>query len=128
MWRSLASVVHNPAMTEGRLGDISGGEAPPHRVIILGFLKGIGQRFIMADWLAITITRWILAWRPLDDVELAHELAHVRQWRQHGFLGFIVRYWRASSDAKRKGLDRYRDNSFEVEARAAEDEARARRG
>ena len=114
-------------MAGDRMGDVGGGEAPPHTVIVLGFLKGIGQRFVMADWLAITITRWIFAWRALDDVELAHELAHVRQWRRHGFVGFIVRYWRASSEAKRKGLDRYRDNIFEVEARAAEAEARARR-
>jgi hypothetical protein len=115
-------------MADDRMGDVAGGEAPPHHVIVLPFLKAIGQRFIMADWLAITIARWIFAWRKLDDIELAHELAHVRQWRQHGFFGFIVKYWRDSSAAQAKGLDRYRDNAFEVEARAAEDEARARRG
>lgn len=116
---------HNPAMSNGQIG---GGEAPPHTVIVLALMKGVGQRFIMADWLAITITRWIFAWRALDDAELAHELAHVRQWRQHGFIGFIVKYWRESSRAKAQGGDRYRDNLFEVEARAAEDEVRARRG
>ena len=78
----------------------------------------------MPDWLAITIGPVVLAWRDLDSVELAHELAHVRQWRQHGVL-FIPRYFLASRRAARAGGDRYRDNVFEVEARAAEEVARA---
>lgn len=80
----------------------------------------------MPDWVAITIGRWIFAWRSLDERELAHELAHVRQWSQHGFIRFIVRYMSESSRAKRDGGDRYRDNSFEIEARAAEYEVRKR--
>jgi len=46
-----------------------------------------------------------------------HELCHVRQYRQYGFFGFIVRYiW----ESMRKG---YYNNRFEVEARAAEEES-----
>lgn len=78
----------------------------------------------MPNWLAITIGPLIIAWRELDSVELAHELAHVIQWRHHGLM-YIPRYFRASREAARAGGDRYRDNLFEVEARAAEDAARA---
>ena len=56
--------------------------------------------------------------------QLAHELTHVRQWREHGFVGYIRRYLAESSRAKKDGGDRYRDNQFQVEARAAEDAAR----
>ena len=96
-----------------------------YRVIVLPFLKPIGERFIMPTWLAITIWRWIFAWRPLDDAELAHELVHVRQWRDNG-LAYIWRYMSESSRAKKAGGDRYRDNRFEIEARAAEEAIRDR--
>ncbi len=99
---------------------------PPHRILVLPWLKRIGQRYVLPNWLAITIRSWIFAWRPLDEAELAHELAHVRQWREHGFVGYIRNYMAESARAKREGKDRYRDNRFEVEARAAEDEARAK--
>jgi hypothetical protein len=95
-------------------------DAPPYRLIVLPFLRRLGERFIMPNWLAITIWRWIFAWRPLDDAELAHELAHVRQWRANG-LRFIRRYFAESRRAAAGGGDRYRDNRFEVEARAAAD-------
>jgi hypothetical protein len=43
-----------------------------------------------------------------------HELCHIRQFRQHGYLPFIIRYvW----ESAKKG---YCHNKFEVEARAAE--------
>src|SRR5205085_4465099 len=32
--------------------------APPHRLIVLPFLRRLGGRFIMPGWLAITIWRW----------------------------------------------------------------------
>jgi hypothetical protein len=76
----------------------------------------------MPGWLAITIGRWIFAWRPLDEAELAHELEHVRQWRENG-LRFIPRYLGESRRAARSGGDRYRDNRFEVEAHAAAEAA-----
>jgi hypothetical protein len=82
------------------------------------WLRAAGQRWLMADWLAITIGPLILAWRPLSQRELAHELAHVRQWRRHGPM-FIPRYLLASHRAARAGGDRYRDNAFEIEARRA---------
>lgn len=81
---------------------------------------------MMPDWVAITIGRHIISWRTLDDVELAHELAHVAQWRAHG-LRFIPRYLAASRQAASGGGDRYRDNAYEVSARAAEEVVRARR-
>lgn len=92
--------------------------------MVLPFLRRPAQRLIMPNWLAITIGRWIFAWRALNGVELAHELAHVRQWREHGLL-FIPRYLAASATAGRDGGDRYRNNRFEVAARAAEDAFRA---
>jgi hypothetical protein len=95
-----------------------------YRVIVFPPLRLIGQRFILPNWLAITIARWIFAWRPLDDAELAHELCHVRQWHEHGFFGYIAAYLGESRRARSAGKDRYRDNKFEVEARAAEDAVR----
>lgn len=48
-------------------------------------------------------TRWV-----------KHELCHVRQFKQHGYIGFIAKYlW----ESLKKG---YYNNKFEVEARAAE--------
>ena len=45
-----------------------------------------------------------------------HELCHVRQYQQHGYIGFLVKYlW----ESIRKG---YYNNKFEVEARKAENE------
>jgi hypothetical protein len=79
----------------------------------------------MPNWLAITIWRWIFAWRKLDDAELAHELAHVRQWRANGVF-FIPRYFVESRRATKTGGDRYRDNRFEIEARAAAEAVRSR--
>ena len=97
--------------------------APAHRLIVLPFLRRFGQRFFLKDWLAITIWRFIFAWRPLDKAELTHELQHVRQWQQNG-LRFVPRYFAASHEARAHGGDQYRDNRFEVEARAAADAVR----
>lgn len=54
-----------------------------------------------------------------DQHLLRHELVHVRQWRRHGAIGFLVRYlgsyavWRL----RRKGHDgAYRRIPLEVEA------------
>ncbi len=45
---------------------------------------------------------------------LKHELCHISQFEQHGFLTFIIKYlW----ESLNKG---YFDNKFEVEARKAE--------
>ena len=43
-----------------------------------------------------------------------HELCHIRQFEQHGFVPFMVKYvW----ESVKKG---YRNNKYEVEARNAE--------
>ena len=60
------------------------------------------------------------AFSGVPEFFIAHELAHVRQWREHGLM-FIPRYLAASAAAARAGGDRYHDNPFEVEARAAEE-------
>lgn len=46
---------------------------------------------------------------------LRHELEHVRQFKQHGFFPFLLKY---TLETLRKG---YRNNRFEIAARAAED-------
>lgn len=44
---------------------------------------------------------------------LKHELCHVRQYRQHGFLPFIIKYvWESIKNG-------YYNNRFEAAARAA---------
>jgi hypothetical protein len=89
----------------------------PHRVVVWPWLRGIGSRWLR-DWLAITIGTTIFAWRPLTEVELEHELEHVRQWRAFG-LRFPIAYLAASVQARREGKRWYADNRFEADARAA---------
>ena len=45
---------------------------------------------------------------------LLHELKHIQQFQQHGFLSFILLY---ILESLRKG---YANNKYEIEARAAE--------
>ena len=87
-------------------------------------LRGPGGA-LLPNWLAITVGRTIVSWRPLDEAERAHELCHVRQWDAVGRLRYPVRYAAASIRAWREGGHWYRDNAYEVEARAAADSARA---
>jgi hypothetical protein len=96
---------------------------PKHQVIVLSWLERPMQRFVLANWTAITIGRRIFAWRDLDQVELAHELKHVEQWHRHG-LRFIPMYLLASWRAERAGGHRYWDNRFEKEAIAAAEKER----
>ena len=50
-----------------------------------------------------------------DEKWVKHELCHIKQFKQHGYFGFIVKYlW----ESLRKG---YHNNHFEVEARKAEE-------
>ena len=83
------------------------------------------QRFVLANWTAITIGRRIFAWRKLDAVELAHELKHVEQWQRYGPV-FIAMYLMASRSAVRAGGNRYFDNRFEKEAVSAAEAERKR--
>lgn len=82
-------------------------------------LRGIGGRLLLPNWLAITLDTTIVSWRRLEPDELAHELAHVRQWRRHGRLGYVLAYLRGSVAALAAGGHWYRDNPFEREAREA---------
>jgi hypothetical protein len=50
-----------------------------------------------------------------DEKWVKHELCHIRQFKEHGYFLFIVKYvW----ESIRKG---YYNNRFEVEARQAEE-------
>ena len=50
-----------------------------------------------------------------DERWLKHELCHIKQFKEHGNVGFIIKYiW----ESIRKG---YYNNRFEVEAREAEE-------
>jgi len=86
-----------------------------HRLHVWPWLRRLGP-LVLPDWLAITIGSRIYAWRDLDDVELAHELAHVEQWARHGVF-FPVLYLADSFRARRAGKRWYHDNRFEREAR-----------
>jgi len=97
------------------------------RVHVVPLLRVIGGRVLLTNWLAITIGRDIWCWRRLDQIELAHELAHVRQWQRFGVL-FVIRYALASWRAARLGGHWYEDNAFEVDARQAARAVRDRRG
>jgi hypothetical protein len=89
-----------------------------HRVHVLPWLRRPAG-LLLPRWLAITIGRDIVAWRPLSERELRHELAHVAQWRRHGAL-LPVLYLVASLRSWRAGTGWYRGNRFEVAARRAE--------
>lgn len=89
----------------------------PPRVHVWPWLRLPG-RLLLPDWLAITIGRHVFAWRAMTEPETAHELAHVEQWRRHGWR-FPIAYLAASLQARRAGRHWYADNRFEVEAREA---------
>lgn len=55
---------------------------------------------------AMTLGRWILMRRGHEDDRslLAHELVHVRQWRELGVARFLRRYLGAYVGGRRRGL------------------------
>jgi hypothetical protein len=61
----------------------------------------------------------VRSWAAPDEHILRHELEHVRQWREYGVVGFLVRYlgsyfrWRARSYPHWAA---YRRIPFEIEA------------
>ena len=55
-----------------------------------------------------------------DERLVKHELCHVKQYKEHGFVLFLVKYL---IESVRKG---YYNNRFEVEARRAEGAAEAK--
>jgi hypothetical protein len=111
----------------GAQAGASGGAVPRHRVHVIGWLRRPGAALLLPNWLAITIGRDIFTWRPLTRAELAHELAHVRQWQRHG-AGFAVRYLWASWRSWRAGTGWYAGNRYERDARAAADRVREAAG
>jgi hypothetical protein len=71
----------------------------------------------------MTIGRWILLRRGQETNRelLAHEMVHVRQWRERAVAGFLAAYLGEYLRGRLHGLghgDAYRRISFEVEARA----------
>jgi hypothetical protein len=71
----------------------------------------------------MTLGRWILLRRghEHDHRLIAHELVHVRQWRELGTVRFLSRYLGAYARARRRGLnhrDAYEAIPLEAEARA----------
>jgi hypothetical protein len=70
----------------------------------------------------MTVGRWILLRRghERDDGLIAHELVHVRQWRELGPARFLARYLGAYARGRRRGLghrDAYEAIPLEAEAR-----------
>ena len=68
---------------------------------------------------AVTFGHVVLSIDELDDETMQHELAHVRQYERWGPL-FPPAYALASILARLRGGHHYRDNVFEVAARATE--------
>jgi hypothetical protein len=71
----------------------------------------------------MTLGRWVLVRRghEHDRDLIAHELVHVRQWRQIGSARFLVRYLGAYAGGRRRGLGHhaaYEAIPLEAEARA----------
>ena len=64
----------------------------------------------------MTLGHVVLCIDEADDALLRHELVHVRQYERLGAL-LIPAYALASVRAWWRGLDAYRDNRFEREAR-----------
>jgi hypothetical protein len=74
----------------------------PRMTIVVGhtiYLHGVSQATFLAD------EKW-----------LRHELAHIAQYERYGTTGFLLRYL---YESMKHG---YRQNRFEAEARAAEDQ------
>ncbi|MES2849737.1 MAG: DUF4157 domain-containing protein [Bacteroidota bacterium] len=85
------------------------------------WLAKIAARKLKTSSVAIVFGSTIHLWNSSKEDFLSnkkwlkHELCHVRQYKQHGYVGFIIKYlW----ESLRKG---YYNNKFEVEAREAEE-------
>jgi hypothetical protein len=96
------------------------GEASTYRIKENAWIARLAARKLNTRNMAIVFGRTIYLHNASREEFLnnnrwfKHELCHVRQYQQYGFIGFLVRYaW----ESIRNG---YRNNRFEVEARAAE--------
>lgn len=93
------------------------------RIVENAWLAGIAARKLGSPRAAVTLGRRIYLWNTdratflKDDRWVRHELCHVRQFSQYGFMGFLFRYL---VETLRRG---YRENRFEREAREAEESA-----
>lgn len=88
-----------------------------YRVLIRPGWKPVMDK-VIEDWVAIAIGHTIIAARPLQPSELAHELVHVAQWDRYG-LTFPFRYAWSSIRASFAGKHWYWNNEFEEEAYSA---------
>ena len=102
--------------------EVTGVAATPQDVVIRAgrLVPLIGGRLsgMNRPAAAVTLGRMIIVHPdvPMTDRLLRHELAHVRQW-QRAPITFPLRYaWQHLKHG-------YRDNPYEVEARAAENES-----
>lgn len=78
--------------------------------------------FLTPGVAAMTLGRWILTrhGHEHDEALVAHELVHVRQWRELGAMRFVWRYLSAYVQGRRRGLSHwqaYRAIPLEQEAR-----------
>ena len=84
--------------------------------------RGAGVPFLQPGTSGMTLGRLILLRRDRadDEVLLAHELVHVRQWRELGLVGFLVAY----AGAYLRGVVRFRRHRAAYLAIPFEEEAR----
>jgi hypothetical protein len=85
------------------------------------WLAKIAAKKLKADSVAMVLGKTIHLYNTTklnflgDERWLKHELCHIKQFKEHGYFLFVVKYlW----ESLRKG---YYNNRFEVEARKAED-------
>ena len=81
----------------------------------------LAARLMKANNMAIVFGNTIHIWGVTKEEFLQHEkwvlheIKHIDQYKQHGYIGFLAKYlW----ESIRHG---YYNNKFEIEARAAED-------
>ena len=82
-----------------------------------------------ADAMTVGRTIFVRPGHEASDALLAHELVHVRQWRQFGWFGFLRRYLGAylvNLVRLRDHMAAYRAIPFEAEARAEAETWKAR--
>lgn len=90
------------------------------RYVVRGVLLAEGARWPRRfgwNYQAITFGHVVLSIDDLDPETFDHELAHVRQYERWGPF-FVPAYLVASARAKLSGNHHYRDNPFEIAARA----------
>jgi hypothetical protein len=97
------------------------------RLALVPLVDRTRARIVRVPWLApgtsaMTLGRLILVrtGHESDEALLAHELVHVRQWRELGGLPFLREYLGTYWRGRRRGLghrDAYLAIPFEVEAR-----------